>query len=109
MHRSVLENADFMAWANENVVLVVGHDGSKHKSAKSEKTGDKDGKDDAKDGGDAGKEGADSSLGEKPAGGAASCSLYPGLTCEEHEKLVEDAKSGTPALSFSGWPTSFMI
>src|SRR5438309_3875576 len=106
MHRSVLENADFTAWANENVVMVVGHEGSKHKSsAKSDKDA-KDGKDGGKGGGsdekDGGvKDGADSSSGDKPAGGGATpCSLYPGLTCEEHEKTVEDAKTGPPELSF---------
>jgi hypothetical protein len=119
----VFDNQEFIAWANENVVFLVGHEGKSH-SAYEAKPGDKDAKDDKKDGKDEKKdaekpepettkpeaakpEGGDESA-KAPAGG---CSIYAGITCEEHEKVAADAKegSGGPKLEFKGWPTSFMI
>jgi hypothetical protein len=100
----VLENADFIAWANENVVLVVGHKGSQHKppaakDSKDPKTG-KGAKDDP----------APPPEEPAPNGAADGCSLYPGLSCAEHEKIMEDATTGgTPKLEVKGYPTSYMV
>lgn len=97
----MLENPDFIAWAAENAVLVVGHEGSSHKADKARDSSA--GKDD-KDGTDA------PPAGEPESAVTDGCSLYPGLTCAEHEKIHEDAKTtGVPKLEFQGWPTSFMI
>jgi hypothetical protein len=99
----VLENADFIAWANENVVMLVGHKGSQHKppAAKDSK--------DPKTGKDA-KEDPAPPAEPATSGGAAGCSLYPGLACADHEKIMEEATTtGTPKLEVKGYPTSFMI
>ncbi len=89
----MLDNEDFITWANENVVVVLGHRGGaggkeQHKPAeeKDAKTGD-----------------------AKPV-----CPLYPGLTCAEHEKIREDAgnggKDGIAKIDVpSGHPNSWMI
>ncbi len=90
----MFENADFISWANENVVFVVGHKGKSHKDAGG--GGDKDKDADGKK--------------SKPAK-EGDCPLYPGITCEEHEKIMEDATGGKggPQLSVKGYPTSYMI
>jgi hypothetical protein len=112
----VFENADFVAWANENVVFLVGHTGRNHKVTPKKDDGkDKDGK----NGDETPKDGAPKD-GEKPepkgdpAAGAAKpgeCTLYPGITCDEHEKIFADAKEGTggPKLEVKGFPTSYMV
>ncbi len=109
----MFENAGFIAWAAENAVLVVGHEGTNHKKKEAAKEPASDGDDkDSKDGKD------DGAMGEEPTpsanapvvASADGCLLYPGITCAEHEKVAEDAKeTGTPKLAFKGWPTSFMV
>jgi hypothetical protein len=118
----VFEQPEFLQWAAENIVFLVGYEGKNHKiswgshgDAKDEK-GDKDEKDgdgkDEKDGD--GKDEKDGKA-EEPAKPKAhkegECKLYPGITCEEHEKIAKDAKEGEggPKLEFKGWPSSFMI
>jgi hypothetical protein len=68
MHRSVLEDAEFAAWANENVVVMVGHSRGGHGTVDV----------------------------SKPAKGEpkTQCSLYPGLTCDQHADVLDDAKEG---------------
>jgi len=68
MHRSVLEDPEFVTWANENVIVLVGHPKGSHQSVDV----------------------------AKPAKGEpkSQCSLYPGITCADHEKIYADA---TPA------------
>ena len=89
----MLDNEDFIKWANENVVVVVGHRGGaggkeQHKPAeeKDAKTGDT----------------------------KSVCPLYPGLTCAEHEKIRDDAgtggKDGLAKIDVpSGHPNSWMV
>jgi hypothetical protein len=90
-HRSVLEAKDFVEWANENVVLVVGHDGAtggkeKHKPLEvKEKEGTKE-----------------------------ACPRYPGLTCAEHEAMRADVAKGVDGFGGkievpSGFPNSWMV
>ena len=110
----MFEDAEFIAWANENVVFLVGYEGKNHKTpkAKSSEGGEggegKDGKGD--------KEGADGdetkAKPEKKARASGhDCVLYPGISCDEHEKIMEDAKEGKggPKLEVKGFPTSYMI
>ena len=68
MHRSVLEDAEFAAWANENVVVVAAHARGSHGTVDV----------------------------AKPAKGEPKkqCSLYPGLTCEQHDQAFKDARVG---------------
>jgi hypothetical protein len=105
MHRSVLEDAEFGAWAAENVVVVVGHPKGSHKSADV----------------------------AKPAKGEPKkqCSLYPGIACEDHEKAFvdltgkepggdkdkdkappkkkKDGEAALPHVDMKGFPSSFVI
>jgi len=85
----VFENAEFIQWAAENVVFLVGYKGHDHKRAEPPAG-------DAK---------------EKPAPKEGECSLYPGLTCDEHEKIMADAMEGKggPKLAVTGYPTSYVI
>ena len=64
MHRSVLEDKEFAEWASENVIVLVGHPKGSHPSVDV----------------------------AKPAKGEAKsqCSMYPGITCAEHEKIFAD-------------------
>ncbi len=121
----MLESPEFIAWANENIVVVVGHQGRSHSAYAKKDVGDEKPTEDdeAGDGKPEGAKGDD----EKPADpapdeakpqdappsaverDAGGCSIYPGLTCAEHEKIHEDAKTGTPSVDFQGWPTSFMV
>ena len=112
----MLENSEFIAWANENVVMVVGHQGTGHGAYAAKKGGEEakpadpkpeDPKaDDPKPEGDASSEGGTPEA--KPAG-EKECTIYPGITCAEHEKIHEDAKTGSPSVEFQGWPSSFMV
>ena len=56
----MFEHAEFVTWANQNVVMLVGHPKGSHKSVDV----------------------------AKPAKGEPNktCSVYPGITCEEHER-----------------------
>ena len=106
MHRSVLEDKEFAEWASENVIVLVGHPKGSHQSVDV----------------------------AKPAKGEAKsqCSLYPGITCAEHEKIFADLiakpaakddkakpapkakpkKDEAPALpkvEMKGFPTSFVF
>ena len=65
MHRSVLEDPEFVAWANEHVVVLVGHPPGSHKTVDVKKP--------------------------KPGEPKTQCSLYPGLSCDDHEQAFEDA------------------
>jgi hypothetical protein len=69
----VLENEDFIKWATENVVVVMGHDGATgnnepHKPLEVE----------------------DPKTHEKKQ----VCPLYPGMTCDQHKALRRDAQAG---------------
>ena len=106
----MLENEEFIAWANENAVVLVGHPKGSHKSTDV----------------------------PKPAKGEpkSQCSLYPGISCEQHEKVFADVtgrepgegkdddkpkpkprpkkdaakdEPPLPTLEVKGYPTSFVI
>lgn len=113
----MFEQADFIQWANENVVFLVGYKGKNHKTGEKagEKTGDESGKG-GEDKGEGGKSGGEKSgKAEKPAKAKAAkegeCSLYAGISCDEHEKILEDALGGKggPKLEVKGYPTSYVI
>jgi hypothetical protein len=88
----VLEDDDFIAWANENVVVVLGHDGA---------TGDKEQHKPV--------EVTDPKTKEKKE----VCPLYDGLTCEEHKAIrreVADPKGGVGKIDVpSGFPNTWMV
>jgi hypothetical protein len=127
MHRSVLEDEDFIAWANQNVVVVVGNGNASGKhdvgDAKDDdekgdaKDGKKDdGKDDAKkdDGKGEGEATEPTGEGAPPAGGGdVDCTYYPGLKCREHAAIsseVHAPKGDEPKIpDFQGVPASFLI
>src|SRR5262245_18654358 len=69
MHRSVLENAEFITWASENAIILVPHPDKNHGSVDV----------------------------AKPAKGEPKkqCSLYPGLSCDEHVSAYADAAEPT--------------
>lgn len=103
----MFENSEFTSWANENVVLLVGHAKGGHKSMDV----------------------------AKPAKGEpkSQCSLYPGITCDEHDACLKDAaamsggggdkdkdkpapkaKKGEPKLLLpkmpvEGWPANYVL
>ena len=103
----MFENAEFVTWANENVVMLVAHPKGSHKTLDV----------------------------AKPAKGEPNktCSMYPGISCEEHEKVFaeatgrggdskddkakpkpkpkkdEDAKAPAPKLDVKGFPTTYVI
>ena len=106
MHRSVLEDVEFAKWAAENVIVLVGHPKGAHKSEDV----------------------------AKPAKGEpkTQCSLYPGITCADHEQIFADATGkalpgakdekakpakkakkddgpALPKLEVKGFPASFVI
>jgi hypothetical protein len=89
----VFENSEFLQWAAENVVFLVGYEGKNHKFSW----------------GDGGK--GDKDEAPKAPKKDGDCGLYPGITCDEHEQITKDAKAGTggPKLEFKGWPSSFMV
>ena len=79
---------EFAQWANENVVFLVGYQGKSHKVDPAPANG-----------------------AETKVAKAGECALYPGLTCDEHEKILTDATEGKggPKLEVKGFPTSYMI
>jgi hypothetical protein len=129
MHRSVLEDEDFIAWANENIVVLVGNGNSTgvHKTG-AEKDDDKGkdgkGKDDKKgiprpEEEPAPKDGETAPEENKPeeptAGPAADvdCTYYPGIKCAEHVKALQDVRKptdGAPEVpEWKGIPATFLI
>jgi hypothetical protein len=128
MHRSVLEDDDFVTWANENIVVLVGNSNGSGKH----KTGDEP-KDDAKKDDKKGvampeeegkgdppkdeepKDDPKPEEGEEPAGPAADvpCTYYPGIKCSEHVKAVQDVRKppeGCPEVpDWKGIPATFLI
>jgi hypothetical protein len=62
-----MENEKFVEWANENIVVVVGHSDKGHEPVEEE------GKDGTK---------------------VQVCPLYPGLTCEQHQQAIQDMIRG---------------
>jgi hypothetical protein len=91
-HRSVLENEDFITWANENIVTVVGHDGATGENKPHESVEFKD---------------------PKTKETSQVCPLYEGLTCEEHKAIRREASA--PKDDFgkidvpSGFPNTWMV
>jgi len=105
MHRSVLEDQEFADWATENVVVLIAQPKGTHRPVDV----------------------------AKPAKGEpkSQCPLYPGMTCEEHERaFAEFAKEGDdekdkdkgkkkpskketasalPHAKISAFPSSFLI
>lgn len=81
----MLEKDDFVAWANENVLVVVGHSEAAHAFDEVEEGGEK----------------------------VKRCKLYPGLTCAQHEQVSRDAHAGEGGLprieSKSGVPNSWLV
>jgi hypothetical protein len=126
MHRSVLEDEDFIAWANENVVVLVGNSNGtgKHDTGKKDDDGGK--KDDKKgmplpegegDDGAPPPEGEGENKPEPPGevGPAADvdCTYYPGIKCADHVRAVQDVRKppeGLPEVpNWEGIPASFLI
>ncbi len=66
----MLENKKFVAWANENLIVVVGHTQADHPT---EITDDK---------------------GKKTPG----CPLYVGMTCEQHRAIPGECRSPADGL-----------
>lgn len=81
----MLDNEDFVKYANENLICVVGHNDDGH-AAETE---------DAK--------------GKKVPG----CDLYPGLTCDQHKAVMRDVGSGANGLPKielpNGVPNSWLV
>jgi hypothetical protein len=103
----VFEDPEFIAWANENVVLLVGHAKAGHKTIDV----------------------------AKPAKGEPKqqCALYPGITCDDHDTVMKEAavtaagsadkdkdkpaakpkkgeaKPVLPKMELKGFPSSFML
>jgi hypothetical protein len=90
----VFENPEFIAWANETIVFLVGYGGKDHKAPEAAPEGEE------------GK-----AEGTKHAPKAGECSLYAGLTCDDHERILEEATSGKggPKLDCPGYPYSYMV
>jgi hypothetical protein len=125
MHRSVLEDEDFIAWANQNIVVVVGngnasgkHDtgekdegdekGSKKDDGKEDEAKDEDAKPEAET-----TEGEGDGAAPAAAAGDVDCTYYPGLKCREHAAIsseVHAPKGDEPKIpDFQGVPASFLI
>src|SRR5262245_6302717 len=81
-----MENEDFVKWANENILFVVGHGDPGHEPVE-------------EDDGNGGKR--------------KVCSLYAGLTCEQHQAAMRELTQppeGLPALkSPEGVPASWWV
>lgn len=103
----MFEDPEFISWANENVVLLVGHPKAGHKSVDV----------------------------AKPAKGEpkSQCTLYPGISCDDHDAIFKEAalvaggggdkdkdkpapkpKKGEPKLvlpkmEVKGFPSSYML
>lgn len=88
----MLENEDFLTWANENIVTVVGHDGATGENKQHEPVEVKD---------------------AKTKEVSKVCPLYEGLTCEEHQGIRREAsnpKDGFGKIEVpSGFPNSWMV
>ena len=125
MHRSVLEDEDFIAWANENIVILVGNGNGTgtHKTGKDDEGKDGKGKDDKKgiprpegEGEEPGAKPEEDSKPEEPTAGPAAdvdCTYYPGLKCAEHVKALQDVRKppeGAPEVpEWKGIPATFLI
>jgi hypothetical protein len=96
----VFEKPEFIAWANENIVFLVGYGGKSH--------GDGHGAAEGEGEGDGGKKEKKET---KAAAKAGDCSLYPGLTCDDHERILKEATQGEggPKLDCPGYPYSYMV
>ena len=66
----MLENKKFMEWANENLIVVVGHTEKEHPAEVEDEKGEK----------------------------TPGCSLYPGLTCEQHQAITGQCMAGGEGL-----------
>lgn len=81
----MLENKKFIAWANENIIVVVGHTQTDHPTE------------------------IEDDKGKKTPG----CPLYKGLTCEEHRALPGECRSppeGMPKLESTNlMPNSWVV
>ena len=81
----MLENDDFVTWANENIVCIVGHDEKEHDAE------------------------VEDAKGKKQPG----CSLYHGLQCTEHQRMMRDVGSppeGMPKVDVgNGMPNSWFV
>src|SRR5688500_18247776 len=123
MHRSVLEDEDFIAWANENVVVLVGNDNGtgKHKAA-AKKDDDKKNmpapdEEPAKesDEGEGGKKEEEdpATKGGTGTAGDVDCTYYPGIKCSEHVKVnseIHKPPADEPVIpEFKGIPASFLV
>lgn len=81
----MLENEDFVKWANENLVVVVGHNDTGHPAE------------------------VEDAKGKKSPG----CPLYPGLQCKEHQdvmRAVGNPGDGLPKIEMpDGVPNSWLV
>lgn len=81
----MLENKKFVAWANENIVVVVGHTEKEHPAESEDDKGKK----------------------------TPGCPLYKGLTCEQHQALPSECRSapeGMPKLESTNlMPNSWVV
>jgi hypothetical protein len=81
----VLENKKFVAWANENIVVVIGHSDKNHPAE------------------------IEDDKGKKTPG----CPLYVGMTCDQHQAIPRECMSppeGLPAVkSTNMMPNSWLV
>jgi hypothetical protein len=81
----VLENEDFVKFANENVICVVGHNDTGHAAEIEDAKGNK----------------------------TPGCALYPGLQCKDHQAImgeVAQPAEGMPKIELpNGVPNSWLI
>jgi hypothetical protein len=126
MHRSVLEDEDFIEWANENIVVVVGNDNGsgKHEGKKKDDDAKKDDdkkhmpapdeEEPAEDGGEGKKEeGEPAPDGRVSPAADVDCTYYPGIKCAEHVKVRQDIHTPPgeePKIpEFKAIPASFLV
>jgi hypothetical protein len=81
----VLENEDFVKYANENIVCVVGHNDEGHPTETEDEKGKK----------------------------TPGCPLYPGLDCKQHRSIMGEVGSppeGMPKITMPGGvPNSWLV
>jgi hypothetical protein len=81
----VLDNEDFVKFANESIICVVGHNDPNHPTETEDEKGKK----------------------------TPGCPLYPGLTCEEHRAInqqVSNPPTGCPKIELpNGVPNSWLV
>jgi hypothetical protein len=81
----VLENEDFVKWANENIVVVVGHNDTNHPAEVEDAKGNK----------------------------SPGCALYPGLQCKQHQDIMNQVGNpgeGLPKIEMPGGvPNSWLV